>query len=388
MERFLWLRADGAVGPSELRGSLVKVAATLALDGVLVDGPDVDRVRSTFTGTVAAFRTGGDGAVLDVAEAEGPPGDVIFVGKGGEGDGTVDRPTSKAESGDLAVLRDLEGRTGAYVEVGDGSGATLARWLAEVADVLVLGHPDRAVEPLAKLVADVVESATVGLVVGSPEDARTALEGLDVGADGVVLETEDPGVVEATLEAVDDVAGERLPLEWADVTSVEGAGLADRVSVDLGSILDADEGLLVGTHAHGLVLVHAQSAHGPGVESRPFRVNAGAVHAHVLAPGGELRYLSELQGGDRVLIADAKGRTRDAVVGRVRTGRQPMRRVVFRTGSGEVVEALLQDAETVRLHTRDGGPVPVGDLEPGDEVLLLGERLYGDDTEDGTPFEQ
>ncbi|MFW6448566.1 MAG: 3-dehydroquinate synthase II [Halobacteriota archaeon] len=375
MDRFLWLRADAAVGPPELRESLIEVATTLGLDGVLVDGTDVARVRSTFPGTVAAFHTGGDGAVLEVAEAEGPPGDVTVVGKGGEGDGTVDRPERRADSGDLAVLRDLGGRTAAYVVVDGEPAANLARWLGDVADVIVVKRPDWEVIPLENLIAEVGDRTAVAAVVDTAEAARTALETLEVGADGIVLETDDPGVVEATLEVVDEQRADRLPLEWATVTAVDGAGPADRVCVDMGSILDDDEGLLVGSHARGLALVHAETADGPYVDPRPFRVNAGAVHAYVLVPGGETRYLSELRGGDRVLVADAAGGTREAVVGRVKIERRPMRRVVLETAAGDVVETLLQDAETVRLRTRADGSVPVTDLEPGDAVAILYEDV-------------
>ena len=60
------------------------------------------------------------------------------------------------------------------------------------------------------------------------------------------------------------------------------------------------------------------------INSRPFRVNAGAVHAYVQAPGGKTAYLSELRSGSEVLVADATGRTRTAVVGRCKVEVRPM----------------------------------------------------------------
>lgn len=60
------------------------------------------------------------------------------------------------------------------------------------------------------------------------------------------------------------------------------------------------------------------------INSRPFRVNAGAVHAYVQAPGGKTAYLSELRSGSEVLVADAAGRTRTAVVGRCKVEVRPM----------------------------------------------------------------
>lgn len=60
------------------------------------------------------------------------------------------------------------------------------------------------------------------------------------------------------------------------------------------------------------------------INSRPFRVNAGAVHAYVQAPNGKTAYLSELRSGSEVLVADAAGRTRTAVVGRCKVEVRPM----------------------------------------------------------------
>jgi 3-dehydroquinate synthase class II len=60
------------------------------------------------------------------------------------------------------------------------------------------------------------------------------------------------------------------------------------------------------------------------INSRPFRVNAGAVHAYVQAPNGKTAYLSELKSGAEVLVADAAGRAKTAVVGRCKIETRPM----------------------------------------------------------------
>ena len=52
---------------------------------------------------------------------------------------------------------------------------------------------------------------------------------------------------------------------------------ARRVCVDLCSLLVAGEGLLVGSFAGGLFLVHSECAESAYINSRPFRVNAGPV---------------------------------------------------------------------------------------------------------------
>lgn len=60
------------------------------------------------------------------------------------------------------------------------------------------------------------------------------------------------------------------------------------------------------------------------INSRPFRVNAGAVHAYVQAPNGRTAYLSELKSGAEVLVVDATGRARTSVVGRCKIETRPM----------------------------------------------------------------
>lgn len=48
------------------------------------------------------------------------------------------------------------------------------------------------------------------------------------------------------------------------------------------------------------------------------------MHAYVAAPGGRTAYLAELKSGSEVLVADAKGRRRVAIVGRVKVERRPL----------------------------------------------------------------
>ena len=52
--------------------------------------------------------------------------------------------------------------------------------------------------------------------------------------------------------------------------------------------------MLIGSQAKGFFLVHSESEDSPYVAARPFRVNAGAVHAYIRV-GEKTRYLSELK---------------------------------------------------------------------------------------------
>jgi 3-dehydroquinate synthase II len=136
--------------------------------------------------------------------------------------------------------------------------------------------------------------------------------------------------------------------------------------------------------ARGLFFVHAETAESPYVASRPFRVNAGAVHAYVRSPGGETKYLAELGSGDEVQVVDTAGKTREALVGRVKIERRPMFRVQAETEGGDRIETLLQNAETIKVATREGRKA-VTDLDVGDEMLVYYEdtaRHFGEAVEE------
>lgn len=115
-------------------------------------------------------------------------------------------------------------------------------------------------------------------------------------------------------------------------------------------------------------MVHPETLENPYVAPRPFRVNAGAVHAYILLPGGKTAYLADLAVGDTVLVAEHTGTTHDAVVGRVKIERRPLLLVEARAGDAKV-SLVLQNAETIRLVREDGTAVSVAALEIGDRVL-------------------
>ena len=102
---------------------------------------------------------------------------------------------------------------------------------------------------------------------------------------------------------------------------------------------------------------------------RPFRVNAGGVHHYILLPGAETAYLSELTGGRAVLAADPSGRTRTAVVGRVKIERRPLVRIAADC-NGLEASLVLQNAETVCLVKPNGEPISIAVLETGQEVMV------------------
>jgi len=377
MPRSVWVKADAEVGDWEARKRRITTGLEADVDWVLVDEQDIGRVRDLGEVNVAAFRTG-DADIVDEAESPGAEPDCWVVGRDGEGDGTVDLPGDFGGSADLTTLRREADVEGAYVTIFDEDYAEFAEAAAAAATYTIVAADDWQVIPLENLIARIGEATHLVAGVETAADAETAFETLELGADGVLVDSDDPAAIRGAVAARDEADRERLDLTWAEVTDVEQVGVADRVCVDTGSLLDDDEGLLVGSMSRGLFFVHAETAESPYVDARPFRVNAGAVHAYVRTPGGETKYLAELESGDEVQVVDLEGRTREALVGRAKIERRPMFRVSA-TVDGDEIETLLQNAETVSVATRDGR-TPVTDLAPGDEVLLStedGGRHFG-----------
>ncbi len=269
----------------------------------------------------------------------------------------------------MAELRAQGKEVAARVEILSKAHERLAALLAKRVDYIVVVGRDWKVIPLENLIAELQkEEVKVIAAVRSAQEARLALETLEVGTDGVLLEGGDVAEIKRVSELISR-STEKLELVPARVVNLRQVGMGDRVCIDTASLLRVGEGMLVGSQAAGLFLVHSETLESEYVASRPFRVNAGAVHAYVLAPGGKTRYLSELSAGDEVLAVDAGGSTRRVVVGRVKIERRPLI-LVEAEAEGRRFKTLLQNAETINLVSKDGKPISVSRLKIGDEVLL------------------
>ncbi len=240
---------------------------------------------------------------------------------------------------------------------------------------VIVHTPDWTIIPLENLIA---KKAEVLMPVRDLAEARTAAGILEHGAWGVLVMTRDARELGKILADMKKPR-EDTPLTEVEIVSVKPVGMGDRVCVDTCTQMGLGEGMLVGNGSSALFLVHAESIANPYVAPRPFRVNAGAVHAYTRVPGGKTRYLAELSAGDSVLVVDHSGRSSEAVVGRVKIERRPLLLVTARSGDEEF-SVVLQNAETIRLTDPSGKPVSVVKLAPGDKVLAAieeGGRHFG-----------
>lgn len=230
---------------------------------------------------------------------------------------------------------------------------------------VILQCRDWTVIPIENLIA---KGADIIAEVCSLAEAQTAFGILEKGVKHILLDIRDPLELKEALAAL-TVRGENILLQPARIEAVRPVGMGDRVCVDTCSSMETGQGLLVGNSSGVLFLVHAESVANPYVAPRPFRVNAGAVHAYTRVPDGRTRYLSELAAGDPVMIVDFNGATRWGTVGRVKIERRPLM-LVSALVDDRPATTIVQNAETIRLTAPDGQPVSVVALNPGDAVLV------------------
>ncbi len=240
---------------------------------------------------------------------------------------------------------------------------------------VVLQCTDWTIIPLENLIA---KGADVIAQVDSIEEAKTAFGILERGVSGVLIQGQDPVLLKKIMTELKGLE-EKTDLSVAEIVQIKPLGMGDRVCVDTCTAMDPGEGMLVGNTSSAMFLVHAESVSNPYVSPRPFRVNAGPVHAYTRVAGGKTRYLSELSSGDQVLIVDYQGNTTVGIVGRLKIEKRPLMLVTARV-DGKEINTILQNAETIRLTNPEGKPVSIVNLTPGDKVLVgleAGGRHFG-----------
>ena len=203
------------------------------------------------------------------------------------------------------------------------------------------------------------------------KEGQTALGILEKGVDGVVIDNPDANAVRNMIHALKR-GNEKIELFSAKIIRIEPLGLGDRVCVDTCSSMAMGEGMLVGNSSQALFLIHSESVENPFVNTRPFRVNAGPVHAYIRMADGQTKYLSEVKSGDQVLVVNFEGKSYSTVVGRAKVERRPLV-LVEAEENGQTVSTILQNAETIRLTAPSGEAVSLVDLKEGSEVLVYRE---------------
>lgn len=353
--KFSWILSPNQ--PWDERKEFITMALESGIDYVL-DLNDHDKIRKL-------------GNVNIVANSD--DADIYLIGIDGEGDGSLILNENLSESQDLFDAKEAKnaGKTVcAYIKITDKAHEQLAVELGKIVDYIILIATDWTIIPLENIIADLQkESVKIIAAVKNSDDAKVAMETLEIGTDGVIFEPEEFSQIKDIANLVESLSREQYELKEATITNVKPLGSGDRVCVDTTSMMQPGEGMLIGSYSKALFLVHSESLESEYVASRPFRVNAGPVQAYVMVPGNKTRYLAELKAGDEVLIVNAEGETRTAYVGRSKIEKRPLL-LVEAEYEGTVIRILLQNAETIRIVDSDNNPISVAELKVGDKVKV------------------
>jgi len=241
-------------------------------------------------------------------------------------------------------------------------------------DFVIIEVKDWKIIPLENIIAKLHKMHTkIFSIARNAKEARKMFSILDVGVDGVIFNT---GSMNEVRQALVYLGSKSFELSSAKIIDIQEVGDGERVCVDTASMLNRGEGMLIGSRANFLFLVHNESVGSSFTSPRPFRVNAGAVHCYTLAPDGTTKYLSELETGVEILVLNSKGKARRATIGRCKIEKRPMLMIKAKVGE-EIGGIIAQDAETIRFVKPNGHLVSVTHLKKGDSVLVHSKAATG-----------
>ncbi|MBE6522854.1 MAG: 3-dehydroquinate synthase [Thermoplasmata archaeon] len=286
-----------------------------------------------------------------------------------------------AQLGKMEVIYTENGRIldDAYemIDIDDPDSQSKAMSLAGKKKAVMVTTSDWTIIPLENMIAKFGGTGTeVYTVTSDPEDTKLFLTTMEKGVDGIVIDIKDPLMVRKFGDKLSATGKETL--SEVTVTSIKAVEMGDRVCIDTCSMMVPGEGMLIGSYSNCLFLIQSESEENGYVASRPFRVNAGAVHSYMEVPGGGTRYLSEISAGDPVLLCDREGNTRVASVGRCKIEKRPLLMVTATDGKREYT-VMLQNAETIKMVGPEGAK-SVTKVVVGDKLLAkldTGGRHFG-----------
>jgi 3-amino-4-hydroxybenzoic acid synthase len=346
--KLCWL--DMRQVPEESKAAILEEAIHQRLDGVVSDDPgDLTDLPPTVR---KVLFTGDRPLPEDVG-----PADVVIVDPAAHG-----RPAELA-----ARYPNVE--LGRFVEITDAATLEQACQSARTEKWSLLLFRDPTKIPLEIVIAAAAGApGNIVTIAADVEEAEIIFGVLELGSDGVLMA---PGSVgDATaLKAAAAGTSPELELVELTVTATAHVGMGERACVDTCTYLREDEGMLVGSHSKGMILCVSETHPLPYMPTRPFRVNAGAIHSYTLSRNSRTNYLSELKAGGKVLAVDIKGQTRLVTVGRVKIESRPLISVDAAAPDGRTVNLILQDDWHVRVLGPGGVVLNSTELRPGDVVL-------------------
>ncbi len=232
---------------------------------------------------------------------------------------------------------------------------------------------DWTMVPLENLVAASRGTSTrIAVAIDEEVELNGAAFALGGGVDAILVPIQmvDDAIRVLGGEWQEELPETRVNIEEACVMSIEVAGVGERVCVDLTRRINDGQGMATGSLSGKLCLLHGETIQSEFVPTRPFRVNAGAVHSYVLMADGKTKYLCELKSGDEVAIISSSGEQEKATIGRLKVETRPLMMIRFEA-SGSEGQIVVQQAETVRLISPGAGAISVTQAKEGDKISII-----------------
>ncbi|MBT2469058.1 3-dehydroquinate synthase II [Streptomyces sp. ISL-66] len=347
--KFAWI--DLRSVPAAHREAVIDAAVHARVDGIVGSDPEV---LATLPTTVKRILIGAE-------RPENQGLDDLIVLREVTGNDQLNELRSRHQAGE----KDIAG----LVNVTDDPTLTLACDTAIALPYTVVQFKDPTKIPLEIVIA-AADRAPGQLICQADnlEEAKVIIDVLEKGSEGVLLSPRNSNDVFELVEAL-RVKTPDLNLTTLTVDSIEHLGLGDRVCIDTTSHFEKDEGMLIGSYAHGYILCVSETHPLPYMPTRPFRINAGALHSYVFGQDNRTNYLSELKAGSPVLAVGADGRTRRIVVGRIKLESRPLLSIKATSPEGVEVNLIVQDDWHVRVLGPGASVLNVTELKQGDKVL-------------------
>lgn len=293
---------------------------------------------------------------------------------------TNDASQSLYQDGDLVF--ENQKNVGIYGEVTDIKSQNLVREKIGLVEWLVLEFTDWKMIPIENLISECEGTGTkLAVKVNQVDEIQGIAFALEKGVDAIIINQE-PLMIEAAeiakaqrLElkeyepATHEGVSGRLTLEQCKISEIKNGGFGERFCVDLTTMLEFGEGLLIGSSASSLALVHGEVLASDFVPSRPFRVNAGPPHSYIMMADGKTKYIAELESGEEILIVNKNGGKRIGNIGRLKIEKRPFLAIYWENNYHRVCSIFLQQAETVRVVCANGEVKSVTELSKGDSIL-------------------
>jgi 3-dehydroquinate synthase II len=309
------------------------------------------------------------------------------------------------------VFNEQQELIGAHIIIDDSTGQSAARALLGSVDWVVVECKDWTMIPFENIISDAHHTPTkIAAIIEQAEKIPGVAFALDIGVDALVLANDDielwhsgciaraqrAEMMAVTEQQFDNSDGgetrnlksktdccssnegnssSAMELEIVEIESIETGHVGERICIDFIGLLNKGEGVITGSSSKMMGLIHGETIESEFVPTRPFRVNAGPVHAYILMADDRTKYLSELKSGDSLKVIDFRGNTRELTVGRVKIETRPL--ILFKLLHQNTFRSnmFVQQAETVRLVRPNGIPLSATEAIIGDNILAKVEKM-------------